>query len=153
MKDKHNYSDAIEATIAFFNDIFEHSNENPMKILVRMNERRIERGEEPKPYPLIENKDIKHFSESMRANLTTHFEFCEQAALIVDYHPMWMLQAIIDESKIEDKSNFIFNARFPSKMTLVVFHDHIELKLNGDQMPVVWYNDFFLGENSDTVQE
>jgi hypothetical protein len=148
MKDKNDFSDAIQATIAFFTDIIEHSNENPRKILVRMRERRIANGKSTNPYPIVSKDDINHFSEALSVKLTAYFKLFDEASLIMDYQPMWMLQEIIEESKIEDKRNFLFNARFPSKMKLMIFHDHIELKLDGDQMPIAWHNKFFLGDDN-----
>lgn len=132
------YTVAIEKTIAFFADIIQDSNETPRKILVRMNERRIAKGESPVPHEQMPESDIKYFSDAMRVHLTQHFNNYDIASLQMNYQPQWLLADIISKSEIVDKKHFLYLARFPSKMRVDIAFDHVSLFLNGDSMPKIW---------------
>jgi hypothetical protein len=132
---------AIEKTIEFFVDIFEHSNVTPRKILTRMNERRIAKGESPVPHEKISEDCIKSFSDAMKSHLTYYFTNYDIGSLQVDYEPQWLLRAIINKADIDDKKHFLYLARLPSKMRIDITFDSVSLFLNGDTMPKIWLSE------------
>ena len=84
------------------------------------------------------------FSKSLEKELTKGLMYNSTAVLVTDYQPWFLLGDVLIKSGIEDIPKFLYRARFPTKSRVQIYHDHVELYLNGDQMPMIWFDDNFL---------
>ncbi|MFS1427346.1 hypothetical protein LMH73_009315 [Vibrio splendidus] len=130
---------AISETVSFFQGLIESSNKTPSALFMRIQARRVQKGQEPKTYRQISKEDQDAFLYNLEQVLYTYLNCFEFARLTIDYEPMYLLYHAVETANLSDKAFFIHRT-MPWKTSVIISKDSVRLRKDNIEMPVIWLN-------------